>query len=342
MLQKGLVQVYTGKTERFNFAPIGLSLRAAGHNLRVLMTCFTAHELIEGAVKASAFLSPNLVIDHSAVEGRDPDGALSEDKILDSFRRTRDTALTAKFDIVILEGIHTILSQEIIPLEDILTLIGEKSSKVELVLTGRGAPKEIIDKAELVTEMVIPPSKDNYGGKNDLGSESSVEVITGDGKGKTTFCVGKACLSSCLGIRSSIFQFIKSPQRYGEVKAIAKFPHLNIKTMGKGFLNTKAAHSSEKHLKAARRAWEVSTKEILSSKHGLVVLDEINVATSYGLVKAEEVRSIITRKPQSAQLLLSGRNAHPRVMEAATTMIEMKEIKHPFRQGIKARKGIEF
>lgn len=291
---------------------------------------------------ASALLNPNLVIDHSAVEGRDLSRSLSKDKILDSFRRARDTALTEEFDIVILEGIHPILSEGIIPLEDILALMGTKSSRVELILTGRGAPKEIIDKADLVTEMVIPTWEHNYAGRNDLGSESTVEVITGDGKGKTTFCIGKASLYSCLGIQSSIFQFIKSPQCYGEVKAIARFPHLNIKTMGEGFLNRSTARGREKHLKAARHAWEVSTEEILSCKHGLVVLDEINVATSYGLVKAEEVRSIITRKPQSVQLLLSGRNAHPRVMEAATTVIEMKEIKHPFRQGIKARKGIEF
>jgi cob(I)alamin adenosyltransferase len=77
-------------------------------------------------------------------------------------------------------------------------------------------------------------------------------------------------------------------------------------------------------------------------KYGLLVLDEINIATHYGLIRGERVKEMLFLKPRQTHLLLSGRNAHPEVTEAASTVIEMKEIKHPFKKGVKARKGIEF
>jgi cob(I)alamin adenosyltransferase len=342
MLKKGLIQVYTGVTKRFNFAPIGISLRAAGQNLRVLITSFVPYEPMEGAATASALLKPNLIIDHTGIEGRSSQDRLSKDKILDSFQRAKDALRKADFDIVILNGINPILSQGIVSLENTITLMEEKPANVELVLTGPGAPKEVIDKADLVTYMVIRTSEDHPVGKHSPQATGPIEVITGDGKGKTTYCLGKAMLASCQGIKSAIFQFIKSPQPYGEVKAITKFPHLGIKTMGEGFLNVNASCVSKKHIEAANQAWKVSVKEILSRKYGLVVLDEINIATHYGLIRWEQIREMLEQKPENLHLLFSGRNAPPEVTAAATTVIEMREIKHPFNKGIKARKGIEF
>ncbi len=342
MLKKGLVQVYTGVTERFNFAPIGLSLRAAGQDLRVLITSFLPHKSMEGAETASALLKPNLIIDYSAIEGRSSQDKLLNDKILDSFQRANDAVQRAEFDIVILNGIQQILRQGIVSLENIITLMEEKPANVELVLTGPRAPKNIIDKADLVTHMVIRPSKDHPKEKYDPQTTGSINVVTGDGKGKTTYCLGKAMLASCKGIRSAIFQFIKSPQPYGEIKAITKFPQLDIKTMGGGFLDMSTTHSKKKHIEAANQAWKFSVKEILSRKYGLIVLDEINIATHYGLIRWEQVREMLEQKPDNLHLLFSGRNAHPEVTKASTTVIEMREIKHPFSKGIKARKGIEF
>lgn len=345
MLAKGLIQVYTGNSDHTNFAPLGLSLRAAGQNLRTHITCFLPHEFMEGAGMATIFLKPNLVIEYLGDEKIPSDGKWSKetiDKINQSFQNAEKALYSGEFDIVILNGINQILRENIVSFDHILELMEKKPDNVELVLTGPGASEEMIEQADLVTEMVIhtlkeTPAKDH----NDEGV-APIEVITGNGKGKTTYCMGKAMLMSCMGIRSTILQFIKSPKAYGEVKAMEKLPYLGIRSMGEGFLNIQSAASDKKHREAARRAWEDCLREIFSLKYGLIVLDEINIATYYGLIHAERVREMLFLKPQKLHLILSGRNAHLEVREGASSVIEMREIKHPFRKGIKARKGIEF
>ena len=140
---------------------------------------------------------------------------------------------------------------------------------------------------------------------------------------------------------ATILQFIKSPHAYGEVTAIERFRDLQIKSMGEGFIFG-SSQPSKKHIEAARHAWEACLREIFSLKFRLVVLDEINIATHLGLVHPERVREMMFLKPKNLQVILSGRNAHPEIMEHASTVFEMKEIKHPFHRGIPARKGIEF
>ncbi len=338
MLKKGLIQAYTGTTEQFNFAPIGLALRAAGQNLRTLITCFMDHEFSDAGGVASELLRPNLVIDHTAIENSSPGGSLDETKVVASYVRAKEAIITGNFDIVILNGIHSILNLGVISLKDILALMKEKASNVELVLTGPEAPKEIIERADLVTEIRVSRSK----GDRNRVDQGGVEVVTGDGKGKTTYCLGKAFFLSCLGVRSSILQFVKSPRPYGEVKAIKSLPNLDIRTMGEGFLDKKTAQRERKHQDAAKKAWEVSVSLIFSGKYGLIVLDEINIATHYGLIGAGQITKMLAKRPENIGLLLSGRNAHPDVIDAVNTVVEMKEIKHPFQKGIKSRRGIEF
>lgn len=342
MLKKGLVQVYTADTNMFNFAPIGLSLRAAGQGLRSLIACLVPQEPMNSASTASALLKSNLIIDNSAIKGTPPHTKPPSNKIIDSFKHAREAVIRGDFDIVILDGIHSILDKGIITLEDLLALMEEKSSSAELILTGPGAHEEIIKRADLVTRMAVSHSKKGSVEKDRSQGPGTIEVITGDGKGKTTYCLGRAMLASCSGIRSTILQFIKSPQAYGEVKAIRDFPLLTIRTMGKGFIYSNNPEDNRKHLDAVQNAWEISVKEILSKKYGLIVLDEINIAVHYGFIRVKQIKDLIDRKPEKLTILLSGRNAPPRLTELAATTIQMQEIKHPFTRGIKARKGIEF
>ena len=346
MLEKGLIQVYTSKSHQMNFAPIGLSLRAAGQDLRTLNMSFTPHELMEGASTASSLLKPNLIIEHFYFEQTSPDEKeinSTSDQIVEAFQRSKEAVFSGDYDIVILNGIHQVLNRGLLPLEDILSLMDEKPGNVELVLTGPKASQQIVDRADLVTELVVSDNpKRSPQQKNGRGDLGTIEVITGKGKGKTTYCLGKGVLMSSLGIPTLILQFIKSPRSYGEVKAIEKLPYMEIKTMGEGFLNKQKVAPRKKHLEAARRAWEECLREIFSLKYGLIILDEINIATHYGLVHPERVLEMLFLKPQDLHLILSGQNAHPKLTEAATSVLEMREIKHPFKKGIKARKGIEF
>jgi cob(I)alamin adenosyltransferase len=343
MLENGLVQVYTGKSMKYNFAPLGLSLRAAGQGLRTLIACFVPHELMDDeAQMVSFYLKPYLTVDHTAIEGVHPRGILDRDRILKLFHEARRAVLASLYDVVILNGIGQTMALGIISSDDVLTLMREKPSNVELVLTGPGVSESVIDKADLVTELELHSISYDQKNGDALGNQGSIEVVTGNGKGKTTYCLGKSMLYSSIGIRCAFLQFIKSPQPYGEVKAIQMIPNIDIKTMGGGFLGHHPHGHKRRHIDAARRAWEKCLREIFSLKYGMIVMDELNTATFHGLVNPDRVRELLFLKPQNLHLMLSGRNAHADVMAAASSVIEMREVKHPYRKGIKARKGIEF
>jgi cob(I)alamin adenosyltransferase len=344
-MEKGLIQVYTSESEQVNFAPMGLSLRAAGQELRTLITSFMPYDFMEGAPIASSLLAPYLTIDQTAI---DPLSSRSNGisgvlpRILEVFERSREAVFSGAFDIVILNGILGLLAQQLLPLKEILHLLEEKPEGVELVLSGPRAGQQIIDRADYVTEMVVHRSNQPQPTGTCPAGNGLIEVVTGNGKGKTTYCLGKAMLMSCLQIPSLIFQVVTSPSPYGEIKAMRNLPQLTIKTMGKGFLNVHASGLEQKHIDAARQAWELFRKEIHSKKYGVVALDEINIATYYGLIGGERVLEMLLSKPPELNLILTGRHAHPAVVEAASSVIEMKEIKHPFAKGVQARKGIEY
>ncbi len=342
MFEKGLIQIYASDSDRFNFAPLGLALRAAGQKFRSRITCFFSHELMDGLPLASEILKPYLHVDASAHHLDARDEETLKTAVLGSFRSAAEACRGGDFDLVILNGAVSALGRGWIRLEDVCRLMEDKPDHVELVLSGRGAPREILDRADLVTEMAVSGPSDVPWTESGPDAAYPVDVITGNGKGKTTYCLGKAMLASCMGFRSAFLQFMKFPQQYGEVMAIEKLPYLTIKSMGAGFLDPDAEGRQEEHHLAAKQAWEHCLREIFSLKYGLVALDEINTASHYGLLNPRRVREMLFLKPRSVHLLLSGRNAHPDVIEAADTVLEMREIKHPYQKGIKARRGIEF
>ena len=344
MLKQGLVQVYTGKTGQINLSHIGLSLRATGQNLRTFIMGFVPHPFVDTEDRALSFLKPHVVVERLQFKH----GALDEnlhsndiDKIITSIEHIQDIISSGAFDIIILEDINQLIDMGIIPVSTVIDLIEKKPANIELVLTGGNARAEIIDHADLVTEMVEHKKEEGSWKIDGSNQEGCVGVITGNGKGKTTYCLGRAMFFAGNGIRSSVLQFIKSPKAYGEVIAIKKFPNLEIKTMGEGFI-FRPSKQSKKHLEAARAAWEASLREIFSLKDRLVILDEINIATHLGLLSPDRVREMMYLKPRGLHLILSGRNAHPKMKEHASAVFEMREIKHPFHKGIQARKGIEF
>jgi len=345
MLKQGLVQVYTGKTGQINLSHIGLSLRATGQNLKTFIMGFVPHPFVDTEDRALSFLKPHVVVERLQLEHVAFDENLhrsDRDTINTAIKHIQEIISSSTFDIIILEDINHLVDMGIIPVSTVINLIEKKPANVELVVTGRNAKPEIIEQADLVTEMV-EHKKEGGSWKIDGSNqeEGCIGVITGNGKGKTTYCLGRAMFFAANGIRSSVLQFIKSPKAYGEVIAIKKFPNLEIKTMGEGFI-FESSKQSKKHLEAARAAWEASLREIFSLKDRLVILDEINIATHLGLVHPDRVREMMFLKPKDLHLILSGRNAHPEMEEHASAVFEMREIKHPFHKGIQARRGIEY
>ena len=344
MLEQGLVQVYTGKTGQMNLSHIGLTLRATGQNLNTFIMGFIPHQFVDTEDRALSFLKPHVTVERLQLKHVPLDESLHSsdmEKIHSTIEHIQEIISSGAFDIIILEDINYLVDLGIIPVSTVINLLEKRPANVELVLTGRNAKAEIIEQADLVTEMVEHKKEGGSWNIDGSNQEGCIGVITGNGKGKTTYCLGRAMFFAANGIRSSVLQFIKSPKAYGEVIAIKKFPNLQIKTMGEGFIFG-SSQKSKKHLEAARGAWEASLREIFSLKDRLVILDEINIATHLGLVHPDRVREMMFLKPKDLHLILSGRNAHPEMKEHASAVFEMREIKHPFHNGIQARRGIEY
>jgi cob(I)alamin adenosyltransferase len=170
--------------------------------------------------------------------------------------------------------------------------------------------------------------------------QGCVQVYTGNGKGKTTAALGLALRAVGRGFRVCVFQFIKGGGRYGEHLAAEKLaPLLTIIQTGRpGWVNTKDITADRQ---AAQEAFVRAQKLLISGDFDLFICDEINGAVGFGLIEVEQVLELISCKPEKTELVLTGRNAHDRVIEAADLVTEMREIKHYYKAGVPARTGIE-
>ena len=171
-----------------------------------------------------------------------------------------------------------------------------------------------------------------------------VMVHTGNGKGKTTAALGLAIRAWGQGLTILILQFIKGKWKYGELKALEKFsPQIEIRALGEGFTRRDEDEKrQQEHKKAALAGWEQAVFEIQNGSWDMVILDEINYAVDFGLIDFAAVLQLVENKPENMHLVLTGRNAREELLERADLVTEMKEIRHPYQQGIKAQPGIEF
>lgn len=168
-----------------------------------------------------------------------------------------------------------------------------------------------------------------------------IMVNTGNGKGKTTAALGLIMRAWGNGFRTLILQFIKGSWQYGELKTLKHLaPLVEVHQVGEGF--SRRGGDQQKHIDAANAGLRQAKIAINSGKYDLIVLDELNYALDFGLVKLEDVLELLDNKPEKLHLLLTGRNAKPEIIQRADLVTEMKEIKHPYHAGIKAQKGIEF
>ena len=167
-------------------------------------------------------------------------------------------------------------------------------------------------------------------------------VNTGNGKGKTTAALGLAIRAWGQGLKVLILQFIKGSWKYGELAAISKMDdNIVIMPLGEGFTN-KNLEEKEKHKFVAIEALTTAEKEVKSKKWDMIILDEINYALKYDLLELNSVLKLLDEKDSSLHLVLTGRNAKEEIISRADMVTEMKELKHHYKNGIKAQKGIEF
>jgi len=168
-------------------------------------------------------------------------------------------------------------------------------------------------------------------------------INTGPGKGKTTAALGTALRAVGCGMRVLVLQFIKGSWHYGELDAAEMLsPHLVLKQMGRGFVKIGGAESDPEDVRLVEEAWNEAREAIYSGEWDMVVLDEINYAISYKMLDAAVVAEALKGKPEMVHVILTGRNAHPLLVELADTVTEMREVKHAYQKGILAQRGIEY
>lgn len=170
-------------------------------------------------------------------------------------------------------------------------------------------------------------------------------VYTGAGKGKTTAALGAAFRAMGHGNKVLMIQFFKGdwPIVFGEVETAKRLPDFEILQLGKGFVGIMGdSKPVAEHQAAAREALAVAGEKIRSGVYGLVILDEVNVALDLGLIDPAGVLDLLDTKSSKTHLILTGRNAHPLVVERADLVTEMREVKHPFQKGVQAEKGIDY
>jgi cob(I)alamin adenosyltransferase len=168
-------------------------------------------------------------------------------------------------------------------------------------------------------------------------------INTGPGKGKTTAAMGTALRAVGNGMKVLMIQFLKGSWHYGELDAVQSFgENFVLKQMGRGFVKVGGAETDPEDIRLVQTAWAEAREAIDSGLWDMVILDEINYAISYGMLDPAVVAEALRARPEMVHVILTGRNAHPLLVELADTVTEMREVKHAYQKGILAQRGIEY
>ena len=168
-------------------------------------------------------------------------------------------------------------------------------------------------------------------------------INTGPGKGKTTAALGTAMRAVGNGMRVLVLQFLKGSWHYGELDAAESFNgNMVLRQMGRGFVKVGGAETDPEDIRMVEQAWAEAREAIYSGEWDMVVLDEINYAIGYGMLDPAVVAEALKGRPEMVHVILTGRNAHPLLVEIADTVTEMREVKHAYQKGILAQRGIEY
>lgn len=172
-------------------------------------------------------------------------------------------------------------------------------------------------------------------------SQGLLIVFTGEGKGKTTAALGMALRAAGHGLAVCCIQFIKGGWHYGELDAVKRFDGLiELHATGKGF--TWKSENLEEDARLAREAWAQAQEAMASGRYHTVILDEFTYLLHYGMLELEPCLDFLARRDPAQHVVITGRYAPERLIEAADLVTEMRAVKHPLKVGIKAQKGIEY
>jgi len=168
-----------------------------------------------------------------------------------------------------------------------------------------------------------------------------IQVYTGNGKGKTTAALGLALRAVGHGMKVLMVQFMKGNVQCGELESARKLsPYLTIKQVGRETFISKP-NPDPKDLQLAQEGFLIAKKAIQNKEYDIVILDEINLAIDYALIPVKDLLQLIDSKPETVELILTGRNVRREILQRADLVTEMVDRKHYYDRGVPARKGIE-
>ncbi|MDF0679407.1 MAG: cob(I)yrinic acid a,c-diamide adenosyltransferase [Candidatus Nitrosocosmicus sp.] len=169
-------------------------------------------------------------------------------------------------------------------------------------------------------------------------------VYYGNGKGKTTAALGVALRAIGYEFNVCMIQFIKGEWNYGEIYSSNRLkPYFELVITGKGFVGIiDDDHDFIEHVESSKNAMAIAKEKIGSGKYSIVILDEINYALKLGLIEEGEIISLLASKPPEVTVILTGNLLTDKIFQIADLVTEMREIKHPFKKGVKAKKGIDY
>lgn len=168
-------------------------------------------------------------------------------------------------------------------------------------------------------------------------------LFTGAGKGKTTAALGSGFRAFGNGMRVLMLQFIKGSWHYGELDAAAALGEgFQIRQMGRGFIKVGGAETDPEDRRLIEEAWAEAQRAMHAGEWDMLILDEILYAIGYGLLDGEAVADALRQRPDYLHVILTGRNAHPALVELADTVTEMGERRHAYQRGVQAQRGIEY
>jgi len=166
-------------------------------------------------------------------------------------------------------------------------------------------------------------------------------INTGNGKGKTTAALGVALRAVGQGFKVTMVQFIKGRWRTGEYVAASRLaPNFEIIRMGLGF--TWLSKDIERDKAEAQHGWKLAKEKIESGLYNLVILDELTHAINLGFVDLDDVLETLSKRAETLHVIVTGRSAPQKMIDMADLVTEMKLVKHPYREGVAAQRGIEF
>ncbi len=261
---------------------------------------------------------------------------------------------SALYSVVVLDELNPVLDLGLLPLEEVVKSIVSRPEGMEVIVTGRAAPRELIKVAELHSEMRAHRRADQNNSDSLLmGSPGGIEIYTGEGKGKSTSALGKALQAIGKGIsqdkshRVLILQWLKGGNGYTEDAAIAalreSYPHLvDHLRSGRDAIVWRGQQQPIDYVEA-ERAWEIARAAIASGLYKTVILDELNPTVDLELLPVEPIVETLLRKPSETEVIITGRcKNHPAYFDLASVHSEMVCHKHYAEKGIELKRGVDY